>query len=103
MSVAAEVVERQRIEFATRYLEQRGYMVLRQGARPSEVTAYRSPEWLSPTERLVLDELAKGRSNTEIGDALAMNIETVRSHLAHAYRKLGVHNRAAAIAAVTQP
>lgn len=48
---------------------------------------------LSPRERDVLELVARGHSNHEIGEALAIGERTVASHLASIYRKLQVPNR----------
>jgi DNA-binding NarL/FixJ family response regulator len=42
-------------------------------------------------------ELAKGKVYKEIGTALGVSVSTVRSHLHHAYKKLGVADRAQAV------
>lgn len=54
---------------------------------------------LTPREREVLRLVAKGRSNHQIAQSLWVSQDTVRFHLRNAYRKLGVHNRRAAVAA----
>ena len=50
---------------------------------------------LTPTETGVVELVAQGRTNDEIGAALLMGRATVRTHLNHVYAKLGVPNRAA--------
>lgn len=57
----------------------------------------RSP--LTDREWEILDEICAGRSNDEIAAALFLSTETVRTHVKHLYRKLGVHTREAATAA----
>jgi len=58
---------------------------------------------LTPRERDVLVELARGATNKAIGDALGLTPKTVMHHSQAIYRKLGVHTRAeAAVAAVRQ-
>jgi ATP/maltotriose-dependent transcriptional regulator MalT len=54
---------------------------------------------LSPRELDVLQLVAGGRSNREIGTALFLSEATVKSHLAHIYAKLGVRSRTSAVAA----
>ena len=54
---------------------------------------------LSPQERRVLELSAEGWSSAEIARALYIGQTTVKTHLRHAADKLGVHGRAAAIAA----
>jgi len=51
---------------------------------------------LTLRERDVLDWLARGKSNSEIGDILGISSATVGKHLEHIYPKLGVENRTAA-------
>jgi len=52
---------------------------------------------LSVREEEILVLLSKGYSNKEIADQLSVGIETVRSHLRHAYEKLHVQSRAEAV------
>lgn len=52
---------------------------------------------LSRREREVLQLLRAGMGNVEIGRRLFISEKTVRNHLSHLYRKLGVANRAQAI------
>lgn len=54
---------------------------------------------LSPRELDVLQLVAGGRSNREIGTVLFLSEATVKSHLAHIYAKLGVRSRTSAVAA----
>ena len=53
---------------------------------------------LSARELEVLRLVADGRSNPEIGEALFVAASTVKTHLERAYAKLGVGDRAAAVA-----
>jgi DNA-binding NarL/FixJ family response regulator len=53
---------------------------------------------LSTREQEVLRELAQGKTNREIADALWVSEDTVKSHLRRTYRKLGVGTRAEAVA-----
>lgn len=52
---------------------------------------------LTPREIEVLRQLALGRSNKEIADALSIGDETVKTHVGHVLSKLQVENRAQAI------
>jgi LuxR family maltose regulon positive regulatory protein len=53
---------------------------------------------LTPREAEVMDMVASGLSNKEIGQALFVAEATIKVHLRHAYEKLGVRGRAAAVA-----
>lgn len=53
---------------------------------------------LSAREREVLELVARGTSNREIARELFISEATVKTHLTHLYGKLGVKDRAAAVA-----
>jgi len=53
---------------------------------------------LSPREREVLEQTANGRSAPEIARELHISTATVKTHLHNVYEKLGVSERAAAVA-----
>jgi DNA-binding NarL/FixJ family response regulator len=55
-------------------------------------------EELSARETDVLALVARGRSNREIARALFVSEATVKTHLGHVYVKLGVNDRASAVA-----
>ena len=55
-------------------------------------------EPLSSREREVLGLSARGTSNREIAESLFISEATVKTHLVHVYEKLGVRDRAAAVA-----
>ena len=52
---------------------------------------------LSERESEVVVLVAEGLTNAEIGRALFLGRETVKTHLSRAYRKLGVRNRTEAV------
>lgn len=54
---------------------------------------------LSARERQVLTLVARGRSNRLVAQELFVSEATVKTHLSHVYEKLGVTDRAAAVAA----
>jgi len=58
---------------------------------------------LTRREREILDLVDKGHSNAEIAKRLWISPGTVAKHLEHAYRKLGVRSRAAAVARIRGP
>lgn len=53
---------------------------------------------LSAREREVLTLVARGTSNRAIAEELFVSEATVKTHLAHVFEKLGVADRAAAVA-----
>jgi DNA-binding NarL/FixJ family response regulator len=52
---------------------------------------------LSDRERAVLELMASGATNPEIGEALHISRHTVKEHCSAVYRKLGVRNRTEAV------
>ncbi|MFL5759795.1 MAG: response regulator [Thermomicrobiales bacterium] len=52
---------------------------------------------LTPRERDVLNALAKGMTDREIGEYLNISSETVRTHMVNILHKLGVESRLAAL------
>ena len=66
-------------------------------------------EWVTPTndtvghgpltarEVQVLAGAGRGMSNVEIGQDLAVSEQTVKNHLSHIFRKLGVNDRTEAV------
>jgi len=56
-----------------------------------------APPALSPREHEVLALVAEGRSNPEIARALYIGEATVKTHLLHAFEKLGVNDRTRAV------
>lgn len=73
--------------------EVRKYVVT--GRRPG-------PSLLSDREGEVLSKAAEGMTNVQIARALDISPQTVKTHLARTYRKLEVHDRAAAVAVALQ-
>ena len=57
---------------------------------------------LTDREREILACAAAGRSNKEIADQLCVSLDTVKTHLHHIYRKLGVNGRVEAVLAYLQ-
>ncbi|MET8051000.1 MULTISPECIES: response regulator transcription factor [unclassified Streptosporangium] len=77
-----------------------GRTVLSPAVASRLVSRMRAPgnETLSAREREVLVLVAKGTSNREIAAVLFISEATVKTHLTHIYGKLGVKDRAAAVA-----
>ena len=63
------------------------------------LTRMRAPaeESLSSREIEVLQLVARGSSNKEVGQALHISTATVKTHLIHIYNKLGVADRTSAV------
>jgi two-component system nitrate/nitrite response regulator NarL len=53
---------------------------------------------LTAREREVLDLIAVGKSLPEVAKELSLGVTTVKTHVQHVYAKLGVSDRAAAVA-----
>jgi DNA-binding NarL/FixJ family response regulator len=77
-----------------------GRTVLSPAVASRRVQAVRAPrnQPHSAREREVLALVAKGTSNREIARELFISEATVKTHLTHLYAKLGVNDRAAAVA-----
>lgn len=52
----------------------------------------------SPRQQQVLEGIAEGMTNLEIGERLGVTERTVKAYASELYEKLGVHNRAGAVA-----
>jgi DNA-binding CsgD family transcriptional regulator len=52
---------------------------------------------LTDREQEILACAAAGRSNKEIADQLCVSLDTVKTHLHHAYQKLKVNGRVEAV------
>jgi DNA-binding NarL/FixJ family response regulator len=79
----------------------RGESVLAPSVATRLVTQLRSPEQdaLSERELEVLTLIAQGETNAGAAARLFISEATVKTHLLHIYAKLGVNDRAAAVAA----
>jgi DNA-binding NarL/FixJ family response regulator len=78
----------------------RGQAVLSPAVATRLMGQMRQPasEPLSQRELQVLDLIANGSTNREAAKALFISEATVKTHLLHVYAKLGVNDRAAAVA-----
>lgn len=70
--------------------------------RRADATAGLAALHLTPREQAVLDLVARGAANATIARELAMRPRTVEKHLEHAYAKLGVRSRTAAVAVLRE-
>jgi DNA-binding NarL/FixJ family response regulator len=64
-------------------------------ARPAQKPE--NPWGLTPIEFDVLRYVAKGLSNAEVGQVMTLERRTVRTHLSHIYRKMGVNSHVEAV------
>lgn len=80
-------------------LEDRGILVplTDQVARAMRQVPQPEPGGLSHRETQVLALISSGASRSQVAEALHLSVETVKTHLRRAYRKLGVDNRDAAL------
>jgi DNA-binding CsgD family transcriptional regulator len=60
------------------------------------------PARITPRERQILVQIVLGRTNREIGAALAISAKTVDWHRMHLMRKLAVHNAAGLVRCALQ-
>jgi DNA-binding CsgD family transcriptional regulator len=72
--------------------------MLRPLVTPAKASHPSLAEPLTPREIEVLELAAGGLAPAELAAELYVSVNTVKSHLAHAYAKLDAHNRAEAIA-----
>ncbi len=66
------------------------YALRSRGERSRPSTGWAS---LTPTERVVVEQVRLGLTNPQIAERLLMSRDTVKTHLSHIYTKLGVSNR----------
>lgn len=52
---------------------------------------------LSQREREIVDLLVQGKSNKEMADKLCLSSDTIKAHLQHVFRKIGVSSRLEAV------
>ncbi len=71
----------------------------RPARNPARLWAGRDQQ-LTERESEVLELVAAGLSNLEVGHMLGLGVNTIKTHLRNAYRKVGVKNRAQAAAYV---
>jgi DNA-binding NarL/FixJ family response regulator len=82
----------------------RGETVLAPTVAAKLVIRMRSPgpDALTPREVEVLEQVARGLTNAEIGRALYIGEATVKTHLLRVFAKLGVDDRTAAVTVAMQ-
>jgi DNA-binding CsgD family transcriptional regulator len=65
--------------------------------RRSEIAETTGTERITPREREVLALVARGQTSREVAATLHLRPSTVRTHMEHAMRRLGVKTRAEAV------
>ncbi|NYG54651.1 helix-turn-helix transcriptional regulator [Nocardioides perillae] len=78
-------------EVAAQEAEEEARRVAEDGGRPGGVR-------LTPREQQVLALLTRGLTNTEMADQLTLSVNSVKTYLRQAYRKIGASRRAQAVA-----
>ncbi len=100
---AADIYERldaaRDLARAEAVLREAGIRRGRRGARKRPRAGWQS---LTPTERAVVDLVADGLSNPQIGERLYISRLTVQTHIAHVFAKLDLSARAQLAAEVTR-
>jgi DNA-binding NarL/FixJ family response regulator len=76
--------------------------VLDRFAQISRASGERDAEALSSRELAVLGQLAKGLANKQIAAQLSVSENTVKTHVASIFQKLGVNDRTGAVTAALQ-
>ena len=71
----------------------------RRGSRKRPALGWAS---LTPTEQSIVDLVAEGLSNPQIGERLYVSRRTVQTHLSHAFTKLAITSRAQLAAEVSR-
>ena len=89
-------------EITSPYLANLHPIVLARLRGGSAITADRAsldvPELqLSPRQREIVDLLLQGKSNKEMADQLNLSSDTIKAHLQHIFRKIGVASRLEAV------
>jgi len=70
---------------------------------PDECRSLFEKPALSPREKQIMAMLVMGFPNQEIADRLFVTESTIKSHLASAFKKLGVRSRGEATAVILDP
>ena len=90
------------LEIASPYLANLHPLVLARlqgahaGATPAPALSFSGLN-LSPREREIVDLLVLGKSNKEMADQLCLASDTIKAHLQHIFRKVGVSSRLEAV------
>lgn len=94
----AKDVDAEQLRAALAVVVDGGDLLSRAQRRALELHEPKPVTLLSPREMQVLEGMAAGRSNAEIGRSLWLSEDTVKVHAKKLFAKTGVHDRAAAVA-----
>jgi transcriptional regulator EpsA len=86
------------IDHALRQVEHLPHQSVSQG---SNTPRFAQEHLLAPREREILQWIAMGKTNDEIGSILDLSVYTVKNNVQRIFRKLNVSNRAQAVAVLT--
>ena len=86
------VVERDERRLTIRVARSAGLLVMLLGEEDMRI------DRLTPRQRTILEHVAHGETDAQIGSAIGIASSTVNKHLEQIYRRLGVHTRTAAVA-----
>ena len=76
----------------------RGEVVVEYGARlPQRETAPATPQLLTPREEEIVRLITRGLDNFSIAREVSLSINSIKSHIRSAYRKMGVGSRSQAV------
>jgi DNA-binding CsgD family transcriptional regulator len=81
----------------------RPFLLAFHGPLDMQVADEENADGLTDRETEILAWVARGKTNQEIAALLVVSPHTIRKHLEHAYQKLRVHTRTAAVARVFAP
>jgi len=86
---AVEALSHHKPFFTARVSEALLDAYLNSGAKPDAGSSFSA---LTAREREIVQMLAEGKSNKEIGDRLSISVKTVETHRANVMRKLGINS-----------
>ncbi len=98
MGPAAQVLPIERLTGGGALLDPQVAALVLETIRRGRADEDRGLASLTEQERRILERLATGRSNREIGEALALSEKTVKNHVSRILAKLGLRRRAEAAA-----
>ncbi len=96
--VLKEAAHAELVEAVRRAAVGESYLNPRLGARMASEPPPGPPDDLSPREVDVLQLIARGHTNTEIGEQLYLSVRTVETHRSHIQQKLRISSRAELVA-----